>query len=163
MTVAVCRVVSVSWDIRIDGDLVCAQAKYHARSIKTFVFSSLRLSLLPPIALCCWILAHRSFRMRLKKMCQQHWSNPSRHFTLHVTCGISVIVSVCMHVPFNPMPVVAPHNLPHVGHCFRVHACDSQSMNVFSPFLIQWHLSCGQIVCIWDRLRRLADFFQRLH
>jgi hypothetical protein len=58
---------AVSWDTRIDGDLVCAQAKYHARSSKTFVLSLLRLSLLPLIALCCWIVANRSFRMRLKK------------------------------------------------------------------------------------------------
>ena len=90
----------------------------------------------------------------------QHWSNPSLRFTLHITCVISVIVYVCMHVPVNPMAVVFPHNLRFVGHCFCVHACGSQSIHVLSPFLIHWHFCCGHVVCIWDRFRRLASFFR---
>jgi hypothetical protein len=93
---------AVSWDTRIDGDLVCAQAKYHARSSKTFVLSLLRLSLLPLIALCCWIVANRSFRMRLKKQC------------------------VAALVKSKPTFHVA-HNLRHIGDCFCVHACAFQS------------------------------------
>ena len=49
--VADCRVDAVSWDTLVDGDLACAQAKYHARSSETFAFNLFRLSLSPPIAL----------------------------------------------------------------------------------------------------------------
>ena len=41
--------------------------------------------------------------MRLKKhLLLQHWPNPSLRHTLQISCIISVIVSVCMHVSAGP-------------------------------------------------------------